>query len=73
MACWGRGQPGLNPTVSDTPDYKLEVHLFDFAGDLYGQRLTVRFLKKLRDEARYDDLSALIAQIEKTRPAPRPI
>ncbi|KMN36309.1 MULTISPECIES: bifunctional riboflavin kinase/FAD synthetase [unclassified Chromobacterium] len=56
---------GLNPTVSDTPDYKLEVHLFDFAGDLYGQRLTVRFLKKLRDEARYDDLSALIAQIEK--------
>jgi riboflavin kinase/FMN adenylyltransferase len=56
---------GLNPTVSDTPDYKLEVHLFDFAGDLYGQRLTVRFLKKLRDEARYDDLATLVAQIER--------
>ncbi|AUH49962.1 bifunctional riboflavin kinase/FAD synthetase [Chromobacterium sp. ATCC 53434] len=56
---------GLNPTVSDTPDYKLEVHLFDFAGDLYGQRLTVRFLKKLRDEERYDDLATLVAQIER--------
>lgn len=55
---------GLNPTVSRTQDYKLEVHLFDFNGDLYGRRIIVRFLKKLRDEARYDDLSALVAQIE---------
>ncbi|WP_293764085.1 bifunctional riboflavin kinase/FAD synthetase [uncultured Aquitalea sp.] len=56
---------GLNPTVSDTPDYKLEVHLFDFAADIYGHRVTVHFLKKLRDEERYDDLTALVAQIEK--------
>ncbi len=55
---------GRNPTVSQSEDYKLEVHLFDFAGDLYGQRMTVRFLKKLRDEARYDDLNELVAQIE---------
>ncbi|MGL6072267.1 bifunctional riboflavin kinase/FAD synthetase [Craterilacuibacter sp.] len=55
---------GKNPTVSQSQDYKLEVHLFDFAGDLYGQRMTVRFLKKLRDEARYDDLDELVAQIE---------
>jgi riboflavin kinase/FMN adenylyltransferase len=55
---------GRNPTVSRTQDYKLEVHLFDFDGDLYGRRIIVRFLKKLRDEARYDDLSALVAQIE---------
>lgn len=54
---------GVNPTVTDTRNYKLEVHLFDFAGDLYGRRITVRFLKKLRDEARYEDLSALVAQI----------
>ena len=56
---------GLNPTVSTTSDYKLEVHLFDFSGDLYGQRVTVRFLKKLRDEERYDNLPALVAQIER--------
>ncbi|MBI3146668.1 MAG: bifunctional riboflavin kinase/FAD synthetase [Pseudogulbenkiania sp.] len=56
---------GLNPTVSHTPDYKLEVHLFDYAGDLYGRRLSVRFLKKLRDEVRYDNLTELVAQIER--------
>ncbi|WP_062787476.1 bifunctional riboflavin kinase/FAD synthetase [Aquitalea pelogenes] len=56
---------GLNPTVSNSSDYKLEAHLFDFAGDLYGQRVTVHFLKKLRDEERYDNLPALVAQIER--------
>lgn len=56
---------GRNPTVSNTQDYKLEVHLFDYEGDLYGQRIVVRFLKKLRDEQRYDDLSTLVAQIER--------
>ena len=56
---------GLNPTVSDTPEYKLEVHLFDFGHSLYGQRIRVRFLKKLRDEARYETLPDLVAQIER--------
>ncbi|MDF0604466.1 bifunctional riboflavin kinase/FAD synthetase [Neisseriaceae bacterium TC5R-5] len=55
---------GLNPTVSHTADYKLEVYLLDFDGDLYGQRVTVRFLKKLRDEVQYANLAALTAQIE---------
>ena len=55
---------GVNPMVSETLNYKLEVHLFDFSRDLYGQRLTVHFLKKLRDEAIYDDLAALVIQIE---------
>jgi riboflavin kinase/FMN adenylyltransferase len=56
---------GKNPTVTTTQNYKLEVHLFDFHGDLYGQRISVHFLKKLRDEARYDDLNELVAQIER--------
>jgi riboflavin kinase/FMN adenylyltransferase len=56
---------GKNPTVTATQNYKLEVHLFDFHGDLYGQRISVHFLKKLRDEARYDDLNELVAQIER--------
>src|SRR5574343_671178 len=56
---------GRNPTVTDTQNYKLEGHLFDFHGDLYGQRISVHFLKKLRDEARYDDLNELVAQIER--------
>ncbi|MEQ6292017.1 bifunctional riboflavin kinase/FAD synthetase [Vogesella sp. GCM10023246] len=56
---------GKNPTVTDSQHYKLEVHLFDYQGELYGQRLTVHFLHKLRDEARYDDLNELVAQIER--------
>jgi riboflavin kinase/FMN adenylyltransferase len=55
---------GKNPTVSRTDDYKLEVHLFDFAGDLYGKQIRVHFLKKLRDEAHYEHLDALVVQIE---------
>lgn len=55
---------GLRPTV-DKPggEPKLEVHLFDFSGDLYGKRLTVRFQSFLRPEMKFDSLDALIAQI----------
>ncbi|MDO5630504.1 MAG: bifunctional riboflavin kinase/FAD synthetase [Paracoccus sp. (in: a-proteobacteria)] len=42
----------------------LEVHLFDFTGDLYGQHLSVALVDFLRDEAKFDSLPALIAQIE---------
>jgi riboflavin kinase/FMN adenylyltransferase len=55
---------GVRPTVTDSGQMKLEVHLFDFAGDLYGAHLQVDFLHKLRDEARYDGLPALVRQIE---------
>ncbi len=41
----------------------LEVHLFDFAGDLYGAHLDVRFLAKLRDEMSFADFEALTTQI----------
>ena len=41
----------------------LEVHLFDHDEDLYGEHLRVRFLKKLRDEEKYDGLPALQAAI----------
>lgn len=54
---------GFNPTVSATRRQKLEVHLFDFNGDLYGQRIRVRFLHKLRDEAKFDNIDDLKKQI----------
>ena len=55
---------GFNPTVSNNRSQKLEVHLFDFDGNLYGERLRVRFLHKLRDEVKFDSIEALKAQIE---------
>jgi len=42
----------------------LEVHLFDFAADCYGKLIHVEFLKKLRDEEKYDDLQSLTQAIE---------
>jgi riboflavin kinase/FMN adenylyltransferase len=58
---FGRGvaSVGKRPTINPVPVPLLEVHLFDHDGDLYGRRLRVRFLEKLRDEEKYDDLEAL--------------
>ena len=57
---------GKRPTVKN-PDAApvLEVHLFDFDADIYGRRVHVNFLKKLRDEARFPDLDTLVAQIRR--------
>ena len=53
---------GVRPTV-DGKEPLLEVHVFDYSGDLYGQLLTVTFHHKLRDERAFDGLEALKAQI----------
>jgi riboflavin kinase/FMN adenylyltransferase len=56
---------GVRPTVNEVPEPLLEVHLFDFEGDLYGQRMAVEFVAKLRDEQKFDDLDALTVQMAK--------
>jgi riboflavin kinase / FMN adenylyltransferase len=53
---------GRRPTVAGE-DLRLEVHLFDFAGDLYGETLRVRLIDFLRPEKKFDGLDALRAQI----------
>ena len=59
----GAASLGLRPTVDTSGLAKLEVHLFDFAGDLYGQHLRIDFLHKIRDEEKFADLDALKARI----------
>ena len=54
---------GIRPSVDRVHRPILEVHLFDFAADLYGRHLSVRFLHKLRNEVHFPDLAALKAQI----------
>jgi len=54
---------GVRPTVSASGKPTLEVYIFDFEGDLYRAHLRVNFLHKLRDEAKFDSLEALTAQI----------
>ena len=53
---------GTRPTVDGTEPL-LEVHVFDFAGDLYGRLIEVEFVAKLRDEAKFDSLDALVEQM----------
>jgi riboflavin kinase/FMN adenylyltransferase len=55
----GVASVGLRPTVNPVPIPLLEVHLFDWDGDLYGSHIKVRFLKKLREEKKYDGLDSL--------------
>jgi len=54
---------GTRPTVEATSKVLLEAHLFDFNGDLYGQRVTVSFLQKIRDEKKFSSLEQLTQQI----------
>jgi len=54
---------GVRPSVNELLHPLLEVHLFDFSDDIYGRHLNVRFLHKLRSEARFPNLEALKAQI----------
>lgn len=54
---------GVRPTVHEDGKPVLEVHLFDFNQEIYGQQLRMDFLHKLRDEEKYSDLDALIRQI----------
>ena len=55
---------GSRPTLQNpTPQLRVEVHLLDFQGDLYGQEMEITFLDKLRDEQKFPSLDALKEQI----------
>lgn len=55
---------GSRPTV-DGKENRLEVHLFDFDADIYGQTLSVSFVKKIRNEKKFDSFDDLKVQIQK--------
>jgi riboflavin kinase/FMN adenylyltransferase len=55
---------GTRPTVSDKTENRIEIHIFDFNEDLYGQQLEVEVLKKVRDEKKFDSIEQLSRQIE---------
>jgi len=55
---------GTRPTV-DGREPLLEAHLFDFDGDLYGRRIDVEFVARLRDEEKFPDLPTLVAQMHR--------
>jgi riboflavin kinase/FMN adenylyltransferase len=67
----GVASVGRRPTVNPTALPLLEAHLLDYAGDLYRRHLRVRFLARLRDEQRYDDVPQLRAAIARDVEAAR--
>lgn len=58
---------GVKPTVSDSRERFLEVHLLGFDGDLYGQRLSAELVEFIRPERKFSSTDELRAQIEKDK------
>lgn len=56
---------GRRPTVAGDDRYLLEVHLFDFNREIYGQHVEVEFHQQIRDEMKFDSFEALRRQIER--------
>lgn len=61
----GIANVGCRPTVNDSIKAILEVHILNFDKDIYGKRITVRFLKKIRDEEKFESIEILRSQIFK--------
>ncbi len=62
----GMANIGTKPTFGGL-NKTLEIHLIGFTGDIYGERMKVDFLKRLRDEKKFDSESELIQQITKDK------
>lgn len=58
---------GNNPTFGDVEHKRLEAHLLDFQGDIYGQQLTIFFVARLRDQVKFSGLEALKSQLQKDK------
>lgn len=55
---------GFNPTFSDN-ELSIEVFLLDFTGDMYGKKLNILFIERIRDEAKFDKPEQLVEQIKR--------
>lgn len=55
---------GNRPTVNDSADRTIEVHILDFSGEIYAEEITVKFIDKLRDEKQFKDLQELQNQLK---------
>lgn len=61
---YGAANVGTRPAVNGT-DNRIEVHILDFNGDIYGRRISVEFCAKLREETNFPSLEALTVAIQK--------
>lgn len=68
---YGALNVGVVPTFEGSGERSVEVHLLDYTGDLYGARVRLELVAKLRDERRFAGASALVAQVEQDCQAAR--
>lgn len=55
---------GHNPTLNCRVDVSVESHIIDFDQDIYGEVIEVKFIKRLRDELKFDSIDALVSKID---------
>lgn len=63
---------GYSPTF-ENHEFTVEVHIFDFNADIYGEKVQVNFIKRIRDEIKFSNIAELIDQIKKDIVAAREI
>lgn len=64
---YGMMSVGINPTTDSDNRIKLEVHIFDFDADIYDKTIKLNFLKRLRDEKKFANLTDLKTALEKDK------
>ncbi|MCL2155078.1 MAG: bifunctional riboflavin kinase/FAD synthetase, partial [Leptospirales bacterium] len=65
--CYGMLNIGYKPTFSDSEksiEKSIEINIFDFHRDIYGETVTIEFFKRIRDEIKFDSVDSLIKQIK---------
>lgn len=58
---------GDNPTVDKNIDVRTETHIFDFDKNVYGEKMRIEFLDKIRDEIKFPSVDALISQLKRDK------
>lgn len=58
---------GHNPTLNCRIDLSVESNIFDFDEEIYGETIEIKFIKRLRDEIKFNSIEALIAKIDQDK------
>ena len=58
---------GYRPTINNGNDLSIEVHILDFEGDIYNQKMRLEFIEFLRPEVKFDSIDELIAQMHQDK------
>ncbi len=70
---YGMCNIGHNPTFNYNVNQSIEVNIFDFAEDIYGDYMRIEFIERVRDEVKFDGIESLLEQIDKDKKLARKI